>query len=144
MRLVSTKDMYLLLAFFPVMAPKTTNLLPTLALALGGLTACDPALRLVFRNHTHQPILLTAAYSRLGRSDTTWQQSFPPGRTVHYFGIGSWNDTSIHRIFRRNYSRWEIICADDTLRLEGPSLVEFLSRCPRKGFLRSILLVDLK
>jgi hypothetical protein len=126
------------------MVPKLTNLLAVLCLALGGLTGCDPALRMVFRNHTSQPVQLTTTYSRPGHTDTTWQQSLPPGPTVHYLGIGGWNDTIIHRIVRRSYKRWEMVRAGDTLRLEGESLVNFLRRCPRKGFLRSTLVVDLR
>jgi hypothetical protein len=126
------------------MVPKLTTFLTALGLALGGLTACDPALRMVFRNHTRRPVQLTTVYSRPGRTDTTWHQALPPGPTVHYFGLGGWDDTVIHRIVRRSYKRWEVVRADDTLRLEGKSLVEFLSRCPRKGFLRSTLVVDLR
>ena len=114
-----------------------------LGLALSGLTGCDPALRMVFQNRTRQPIQLTTVYARPGRSDTTWHQSLPPGPTVHYFGIGGWNGTGIHRLVR-NERRWELVRAGDTLRLEGPALVAFLRSCPRRGFANSTLVVDLR
>ena len=126
------------------MVSKLINLLPVLGMALGGLTACDPALRMVFQNHTRQPIQLTTVYARPGRADTAWQQSLPPGRWVNYFGIGGWDDSTLSRVVGRSYRRWEVVSAGDTLRLQGKSLVEFLGRCPRKGFLQSKLIVDLK
>ena len=125
------------------MAATFFKFLPVVSLVLGGLAGCDPALRVVFQNRTRQPIQLTTVHARPGRSDTTWQQSLPPGLTVHYFGIGGWNDTTIHRLVR-NERRWELVRSGDTLRLEGQSLVDFLSRCPRKGFAKSTLIVDLR
>jgi hypothetical protein len=117
------------------------KLLLFLGMALGALTGCDPALRMVFRNHTGQPIRLTTVYAR---ADTVVHQLLPPGQTTHYFGIGGWNDTLIHRLVRQHERRWELARAGDTLRLEGPALGAFLRRCPRKGFAKSTLVVDLR
>ena len=113
-------------------------------MALGALTGCDPALRIVFQNHTGQPVQLTTAYLRPARPDTALRQWLPPGQTTHYFGIGGWNDTVIHRLVRQRERWWELARAGDTLRLEGPALIAFLRRCPRKGFAKSTLVVDLR
>jgi hypothetical protein len=126
------------------MAATFLKLLLFLGIALGALTGCDPALRMVFQNHTGQPIRLTTVYARPARPDTVVHQLLPPGQMTHYFGIGGWNDTVIHRLVRQHEKRWELARAGDTLRLEGPALVAFLRHCPRKGLAKSTLVVDLR
>ncbi|OWP61464.1 hypothetical protein CDA63_19250 [Hymenobacter amundsenii] len=111
-------------------------------LALAGLTACDPALRMVFHNQTQQPVSFKTIYSRPGLPDTTSQRLLLPGRTTMYFGIGGWSDSATFQIARR-FKSWEVARANDTLRLsDSKALYQFLRNCPHKGFIQSTLLVE--
>ena len=115
-----------------------------LCLALAGLTACDPALRLVVQNHTAQPALMTSILPNAARPDTALRRSLPPGRTYLSYGIGVWNEPTMRRIARQ-FHRLEIATATDTLRLtDSLQVYNFFRSCPRKGAYQSELLIELK